>query len=164
MDALAGKAGATGCVKRLSEFSRLIVSASVQVGKHQAGAGGWRAAIGSGGISAAFTTTGSGGKAGDVLAQPASSIGKASSAARIMAGISCGTVHLGLYGPAAQGFGFSVRGFFFLCRLAGVGQLLRCGMARVGKVRAGVGKADPLPHMGGSGQGQGCGQCAGDHG
>ncbi len=83
MDALAGKAGAAGAVKRCSEFLRLVVNPSVQVGEHQAGAGCWRAASGSGSIRG-----GAGGsEPGDVCAQLLSSSAKLSSAARVKCGI-----------------------------------------------------------------------------
>lgn len=75
---LAGEAPTSSVVKRLSEFNRLAVNASVQVGKHQAGAGSWRASIGKGGIAAGFT----GNDAGDVVAQLASSALQVSTASR----------------------------------------------------------------------------------
>lgn len=75
---LAGDASTSGVVKSLSEFNRLAVNASVQVGEHQTGAGSCLASGGSGGIVGGFT----GNEAGDVLAQLASSALQVSTASR----------------------------------------------------------------------------------
>ena len=79
---LAGDPSTSGVVKRLSEFNRLAVNASVQVGEHHAGAGNCRASIGNGGIAAGFT----GNDAGDVVAQLASSALQVSTASRNLPG------------------------------------------------------------------------------
>jgi len=81
-----------GVVKRRSEFVRLTVSASVQVGEHQAGAGGCRASWGSGGIAAALI--GAGGKAGDVLAQLVSNATAGSNAPSIQFGLNLSILDL----------------------------------------------------------------------
>ena len=63
-------------VSERSQLSRSAVSPAEQVGEHQAGAGGWRAWAGNGGISAGATD-----EAGNVLAQPPSHISSGSSIA-----------------------------------------------------------------------------------
>ena len=74
----AGEPAPSGSVKRLSKFDRFAISASVQVGKHHAGAGNCLAWGGNGGICAG--RAGAGGKAADVVAQPASHAVKLSAA------------------------------------------------------------------------------------
>lgn len=120
---LAGKAGGAGCVKRHSEFDRLFISASVQLGKHQAGAGGCLASDGRSGRS--IWRNGAGGsERGDVLAQLLSNSAQVSSPGNVNHGFGASMFSLCVDDAARQLFCFTLR-FAALSSLAlPLGELL----------------------------------------
>ena len=78
MGALAGKAPGAGCVSNCRQFSRSLVSASLQLGKQIEGGGVWRALAGSGASLGGGTVLGE--VVGKVALQPVASQISASAA------------------------------------------------------------------------------------